>query len=365
MLAERLVASPGWSVEVLTTCARDARTWADEHAPGTSVEDGVVVHRFASAAGRARGFDRAARPVIHGGALSRADEERLVEQQGPMSPALVDAAASSEADLVAFSPYLYDPIVKGVRRLGPRAVLHPAAHDEPFLRLGLYDDVFAAAGALVFYTHGERALVDRRFGVGATPQLVLGLGVDPPPDTTSPLGVDGPYLLCVGRVDDSKGTNLLARAFAAYKARRPGPLKLVLVGHLVDRPEPHPDIVVAGPVPEDVKWGAYQGALALVQPSPYESFSLVLVEGWQAGLPALVNAGCSATREHVARSGGGLWFGSYGEFEAALDRLVGDEQLRAVLGERGRAYAQAAFAWPGLLDRYRGFLTSVAARIGR
>jgi glycosyltransferase involved in cell wall biosynthesis len=365
MLAEHLVASQGWSVEVLTTCARNAGTWADELPPGTSMENGVAVHRFASLSGRARGFDRAARPVMHGGSLSRLDEERLVEMQGPVSPDLVDAAVSSEADLVAFSPYLYHPIVQGVRRLRGRAVLHPAAHDEPFLRLGAYDDVFRSAGALVFYTHGERALVSRRFGVGATPQLVLGLGVDDPPAATTPLAVEGPYLLCVGRVDDSKGTNLLARAFAAYKARRPGPLKLVLVGHVVDRPPAHPDIVVAGPVSEEQKWGAYEGALALVQPSPYESFSLVLVEGWQAGLPALVNAGCSATREHVARSGGGLWFGSYAEFETALDRLVGDGGLRAALGERGRAYARASFAWPVLLERYAGFLSSVAGRFGR
>jgi glycosyltransferase involved in cell wall biosynthesis len=365
MLAERLVASQGWTVEVLTTCARDGRTWADELPPGTSVENGVVVHRFASLAGRAPGFDRAARPVMQGGALSRLDEERLVEMQGPVSPELVDAAASGQADLVAFSPYLYHPIVQGVRRLRRRAVLHPAAHDEPFLRLGAYDDVFAWAGALVFYTHGERALVTRRFGVGATPQVVLGLGVDDPPAVTAPLVVDAPYVLCVGRVDDSKGTTLLARAFAAYKARRPGPLKLVFVGHVVDRPPAHPDVVVAGPVSEEQKWGAYAGALALVQPSPYESFSLVLIEGWRAGLPALVNAGCRATREHVARSGGGLWFGSYAEFETALDRLAGDEGLRAALGERGRAYAQSRFAWPVLLERYAGFLASVADRTGR
>jgi hypothetical protein len=46
MLAERLARRPGWTVEVLTTCALDARTWADELPAGTTVEAGVPVHRF-------------------------------------------------------------------------------------------------------------------------------------------------------------------------------------------------------------------------------------------------------------------------------------------------------------------------------
>ena len=48
MLAEHLAALDGWSVEALTTYARDAWTWANEYEPGTTVENGVTVHRFAT-----------------------------------------------------------------------------------------------------------------------------------------------------------------------------------------------------------------------------------------------------------------------------------------------------------------------------
>jgi glycosyltransferase involved in cell wall biosynthesis len=373
MLADRLVADAGWDVEVLTTCAKDSRTWADEYPEGETVEAGVRVRRFASQAGRHPGFDAFSTPVLLGPPPSMEDQRRWVEMQGPVNPAVVKAAASSDAELVVFSPYLYYPIVHGVPLLGERAVVHPAAHDEPALGLPILRDVFEAAGALVFYTHGERKLVGRRFSVAHKPQMVLGLGVDAPAVLPAPgagagvggLGIDEPYLLCVGRVDESKGTGLLARAFATYKERRPGPLKLVFVGQVVDRPMEHPDIVVAGMVDEDVKWGAYAGAVALVQPSPYESFSLVLIEAWLAGAPALVNAGCLATREHCARSGGGLWFGSYGSFEVAVDRLVGDAALRGALAARGRAYAEAEFAWPVLLERYVRFLSSARVRARR
>lgn len=361
MLAERLVADRGWDVEVLTTCARDSRTWLNEYAPGVTVEAGVRVHRFPSLRGRDRGFDRLNRVVSEGAVLSASDQERWLALQGPVCPEVVAAAADSDAEVVVFSPYLYEPIVRGVTAVEwGKAVLHPAAHDEPALRLPLYQQVFEAAAGLVFYTHGERRLVERRFPVAHRPQLVLGLGVERPASVGGDARpVEEPYLLCVGRVDASKGTDLLARAFVRYKRRRPGPLKLVFMGQVVDRPVNHPDVVVTGVVPEAAKWAGYEGAVALVQPSPYESFSLVLIEGWLGGAPALVNAACAATREHCARSGGGLWFESYGAFEVAVDRLVADGALRTGLAARGRAYAEAEFAWPTLLERYASFVSGL------
>ena len=85
-------------------------------------------------------------------------------------------------------------------------------------------------------------------------------------------------------------------------------------------------------------------------------------EAWSVGIPVLVNQMCAATMEHCRRSGGGLWFTSYPEFEATLGRLVSDASLRAVLGSRGRAFVDRHFRWPVLVDRYDEFLTSVVAR---
>ncbi len=79
-------------------------------------------------------------------------------------------------------------------------------------------------------------------------------------------------------------------------------------------------------------------------------------------VPVLVNGACGPTREHCERSGGGLWFTSYRGFEAALDRLVSDVGLRAVLGARGRDYVERHFEWPVLVARYDRFLTTVVAR---
>ncbi len=171
-----------------------------------------------------------------------------------------------------------------------------------------------------------------------------------------------PYLVCLGRVDPSKGTKLLASLFATYKERRPGPLALAVVGP-VQRPVPeHPDIVQVGEVDETTKWALLHGATALVSPSAFESFSLVLFEAWEAGRPVLVNARCAATVEHVTRSGGGIAFDSYAVLEAALDRLLEDDALQASLAAAGARYAEQ-YRWPAVIERYRTFAERLASTL--
>ena len=368
MLAERLVALQGWEVEVITTCALDIRSWADEYEPGTVALNGVEVHRLASRAGRDPAFEELSQRVLHPPeSASPEDQQRWVDMQGPLCPDVVERAAASDADLVVFYPYLYYPTVRGVPAVGPRAVMHPAAHDELPIRLPLFAAVFAGVSGLVFQTHGERHLVESLFPVAQMPQVVLGLGVEEregdAASARAALGVgDSPYLVYVGRVDDGKGTGLLASWFAAWKDRTPGDLKLVLAGPVLDPPAAHRDVIVTGPVDEETKWGGLRGALGLVKPSPHEAFSILLMEAWTAGLPALVNGRCMATREHCERSGGGLWFSGYASFEAALSRLAGDARLRQELGACGRSYVERFFRWPGLIRRYAEFLTLVAER---
>jgi glycosyltransferase involved in cell wall biosynthesis len=366
-LAEHLAAD-GVEVSVHTTCAVDAVTWADVLPAGRSVEAGVSVHRHRSAAGRDVRFDELSRDVLDEPARRpRAAQEAWLERQGPVCPAAVDGALDEDADLVVATPYLFWPTVDTARRAPPgRFVLHPAAHDEPPIRLPLFAAVFGAAAGLAFYTDAERRLVERLFpALSARPQLVIGVGIDPVDAVddaafrrSSGIG-DRPYLLCLGRVDEGKGTAVLARFFAAYKRRRPGPLRLVFAGPVVNPPADHPDVVVTGPLDEADKWSALAGAAALVNPSANESFSIVLLEAWAARRPALVNARCAATAEHARRSRAGLAFGGYATFEAAVDRLLGDPAAARAMGEAGRAYVETSFGWEAVTGRYRRWLEGV------
>ena len=118
-------------------------------------------------------------------------------------------------------------------------------------------------------------------------------------------------------------------------------------------------VVVAGLQPEAVKWGALAGCEFLISPSAWESFSLVVLEGWLAGKAVLVNGRCEPTVEHCVRSGGGLWFDQYGDFEVAVDRLRADGSCRDQLAANGAEYTRRLFSWPVITARY----AEVAARI--
>lgn len=359
LIAERLVGFADWDVSVLTTCALDSRTWANHYPAGTTCESGVRVSRFENAVERSAGFDALSTEVLLGPPPTYDDQMRFIDEQGPFSPDLLNAVAWSDADVLIFKPYLYYPTVRGVPLVAGRALMHPAVHDEPALRLPCLRSVFLGCEGFVFNMQGERRLLESVVPeTAARPSLVSGFGIEA--GAPGPVAVEEPYLVSVGRVDKGKGSLLLASWFAAYKARRPGPLKLVLVGQVADEPVEHPDIVLAGVVDEPTKWGLLSSALAVVQPSPYESLSLALLEGWAVGRPAVVNAACEATSDHCRRSGGGLAFTGYASFEAILDRLVDDAALRDRLGAAGLAYVDRQYRWPTILERYAAFVSRFA-----
>jgi glycosyltransferase involved in cell wall biosynthesis len=374
MIAERLISQLGWSVEIFTTRAKDIVSWENEYPEGDEIINGVVVHRFTVTSGRPEHFfSFSERLLSYPEAATEAEARAFVDTQGPGCPELIDALRPSDVELFAFYPYLYIPTVDGVKAVGDRAVIHPAAHDEPALHLRVFEPVMSGVQGLAFHTRSERDLVQRLFPVGDLPQEIVGLGIDDPPealrDAGSPgelLGLgDRPYVLYLGRVDGLKGTTTLAAFFNEYKRRKPGPVVLALAGPVTAQPPLGPDVVQLGPVDEADKWSLLRGASALVQPSPHESFSLVLLEAWSVGVPVVVNSRCEATVEHCVQSGGGLSFGSYAEFEVLMDVLMGNEHLRRVLGERGRNYVETRFRWPVIIDRYERFSARVLERIER
>ena len=138
-------------------------------------------------------------------------------------------------DAVAFVTYLYATTAEGLPRIAERALLVPTVHDEPPLRLHIFDQVFALPRLLLFSTPEEQQLADARFGVDESRARLVGIGVDDPPPSDPARfavesGVDRPYVLCVGRLDASKGVLDLVDAHARYRAAQPDGLDLVLLG---------------------------------------------------------------------------------------------------------------------------------------
>lgn len=367
------LAARGHEVEVATTCATSYVDWANVYPEGDEELDGVLVHRLPVARPRDNRFfaDVNAR-VLNSDRAPTYLQREWMRLQGPDVPGLRPFLRQHGArfDVVVFFTYLYATTYDGLAStpLPTPTLLHPTAHDEPTLHLSLFDVVFREPTAFAFSTEEEEALVRRRFRA-RQPGTVIGVGVDLDAHGDARafrerygLG-DRPYLLFVGRIDPGKGSVELVEHFLAYKRRHPGPLALVIVGEPVAPPDPHPDIVLTGFVDDATKHGAYAGAVALVQPSYYESFSMVLTEAWASRIPALVQGRCEVLVGQSRRSRGGIPYTGFAEFEAAVDLVAEDELLRRAMGAAGRAFVEQRYRWDAVIDRYEGWLEQVA-RLG-
>jgi glycosyltransferase involved in cell wall biosynthesis len=103
-------------------------------------------------------------------------------------------------------------------------------------------------------------------------------------------------------------------------------------------------------------------AIALVVPSPYESLSIVLLEAWNHGVPAVVNSFCKVLRGQVRRANGGLYYRSGREFTEAIAYLSSHPRERSALGRAGLAFVDREYRWPTVTARVEALLAAVKAR---
>ncbi|HEY6001079.1 MAG TPA: glycosyltransferase family 4 protein [bacterium] len=348
----------GCRVEVLTTCARSFLHRWDEnvHRPGASEREGVTVRRFPVDRRDEARFGAATR-ALHGGARPTLAVEHDFVAENINSAALYRfIAENAEQYLFVFTPYLYGTTLAGAAVRPDRSLLIPCLHDEPYAYLEAVARTFRGVRGSLFFTPEEAALARRVCGGAEPPGRVTGGGLDThlrgeAARFRGASGVDGPYLLYVGRLDEGKNTHVAMAYAGAWARRRGGGERLVLVG---GGPLAIPDdsaLVAAGVLDEQGKMDACAGALALCQPSVNESFSRVVMESWLNEVPVLVHADCAVTVGHCRRSGGGLWFRGFLEFAEAADLLAGDEALRRRLGQAGRRYVLAECSWDVVCGR--------------
>jgi glycosyltransferase involved in cell wall biosynthesis len=404
LVAERLAGTH--DVDVLTTCAHDYITWKNEYPEGADRIKGVTVRRFATARTRdLESFNRYS-DWIYNHAHTRDDEMEWLKQQGPWSPALIEYLKrhQQQYDVLIFFTYLYAPTVLGLDVAPGRSILVSTAHDEPAIRLEIFKDVFTKPAALLYLTESERRFVHQQFPDRPLLEDVVGVGVDLPqqqpyPRMPSPPVDDeaapetaersseesseaeptrdprshlfargtvfrrrhrlyGPVVLYGGRIDPGKGCEELIQYFSEYVSDG-GDATLVLMGvRLMSLPE-DPFIRFAGQLSDRERLQALEAATVVVCPSPFESLSLLALEGLSVGTPILCNARSEVLVEHCVRSNGGLYYADRDEFVEALRLLIGDERLRGALGRNGRDYIRRNFRWDVVLGKYERVFAKV------
>lgn len=362
-VAERLATR--YSVQVLTTCARDYTTWDNVYPPGASDVNGVLILRFPTVQRRADNllqlWDR-----VHLQAHTLADELAWLRAQGPCVPALLDHLRQrrDESDVYIFFTYLYYPTALGLRLVADKALLVPTAHDEDPIYLNVFRDVFHSPRAILYNTEEERRFVEGHFDNGYIPSAIVGVGVDvldqPQPDRfRRRFGLDRPYFLYLGRIVPEKGCDELVAFFAAYERAYPGEASLVLVGRGDMLLPDVPWLVATGYLADEDRLDAIAGADAVILPSRYESLSMSALESWTLGRPVVCTAHSPVVQGLTRRAGGGLAYVDAEEFAEALHLLMTEPATATGLGCQGRAFVRATYQWPTVMQHYHHFIQFV------
>lgn len=369
----------GVAVRVWASTGRDSfhPDAVAHYPPGRSELDGIAIWRFAPTPPDVGGiprFFRHYRALLPPLASFATHELNLLGSLLSSDQLYAAILARRQESIFLFIPYAFPTTFWGALLAPERSFLLPCLHDEPYARYATYRHLFQRVRGVLANSHPEAALARRLYDLPAERVHVAGEGIDLAPrgdgaafrrhygEAVGPVGV--PLLLYVGRRDATKNIGLLLAYVREYWARRGQPLRLLLVGRgalaipaaLDARQHPDAPFYDQGFLDEPSKHGAYAAADLFVQPSTLESFSIVLMEAWLQGTPALVHAACAVTADHCQRGGGGLAFADFGSFAAALDLLLRRPGLRQTLGARGQHYVQATCDWDAVARRTAAIL---------
>jgi glycosyltransferase involved in cell wall biosynthesis len=357
----------GYDVEVVTTCALDHFSWANELPEGVSEEHGLVVRRFPVLRHPSRAALKA-QLAVQAGKIPDLDHQVSWLGFQFASPRMFEYLLrhGGRYDAVVFSPYLFWSTSVCLPFLAERAVVIPCLHDEPYARLDVLRPVLAGPALVWFLSVPEHHLA-HRLGPVARRHSVTGAGV-PVRSGYDPLGfmerhrLQRPFVLYAGRREEGKGTAWLFETFVAAVTEGGLDLDLVCIGKGepgggYDLPKGWEGRVVdLGFLSDAERDNAFAAATAYVQPSRMESFSLTIMEAWLAGTPVLASEQSDVVAWHCRRSGGGLMFSSGAELAERLDLVVRKPDLATEVAEAGRRYVIENYTWDTVLDRMEASL---------
>lgn len=345
-------------VDVITTCAIDYVTWKNEYDAGEKRINGVSVKRFPVDFSRdIKRFNKCSEKVLCN-EHSVEEEIEWMKLQGPYSTKLFKFIEDSKEhyDFFFFFTYLYCTTFFGLPPVADKAILVPAAHDEPPIYLSIFNELFHKPKAIMYNTKEEKDFVLQKFMNENIPHDVAGSGVSLSEEVDNSnsqnIASKGNFITYMGRIDESKGCGELFDFFQRYKKESNSPIKLIMLGKAVMKIPSHPDIVARGFVSEEEKHKTLKEAKILLMPSKYESLSMVLLEAWHCKKPVLVNGQCEVLKGQCVRSNGGLWYENYEEFRECLDLLLADENLRDQLGNKGRKFVDMHYSWETIERKY-------------
>lgn len=365
------LARRGNSVELLTTCAKDNRTWNNELPPGEENIHGVHVRRFPV---HERDLD-AWIPVqcaIHEGKQISLDDQLLWFRESVNSRELYRylQLRGDAFDALLFGPYLFGTTFWGSMIYPHKSILVPCLHDEAYAYLDCVASMFRSVRGCLFNAEPEMHLARSLYGeiLGA----VVGMGFETPSrvhiESLEPyFKHPAPYIVYLGRKEMGKNVHVLLDYFCEAKrdGLLPADLQLVILGggsfsdlHRDDLRQ-RDDIIDLPHLSERDKQRVVRHSLFLCQPSMNESFSIVIMEAWMVGTPVVVHGKCPVTRHHVVESRGGLYFSSPSDLAGVTRYMLETPEARGVFARNGAEYVAKDYGWPRVLERFDAAIESL------
>jgi glycosyltransferase involved in cell wall biosynthesis len=401
LLAEQL--SLRHDVEVLTTTARDKRTWKNEYPEGSDRIRGVLVRRFVvNQPHEATAFRHFSDRILNA-PRSRTEEMEWVRRLGPSAPGLVEHLKRQQRsyDALVFFSLIHWTTVHGIAVAPERSVLFPCLRLGPILRFGLWRELIESVRAVGLVSGSERKLLHSYIGYPVPREELVGVGIDPSHrqayprhqqdpadepviDEDTATGADehvdadddradrgipfrrrhrlyGPMVLYGGRIEPDNGCEEMLEYFDAYAAND-GETALVLMGVKMMKVPDEPYVRQAGVLPDRERMVAYEAADVTIAPGSDDPLALAVLESFAVGTPVLACARNAAAVEHCRRAGAGLYYANRQEFVEALRTLMSRAKLREQLGESGRQYVRQYYRWDAVLGRFERLVTLVRSR---
>ncbi len=355
-----------YDVEVLTTCALDYVTWANHYDEGITQINGVNVRRFSVKQERnPKKFNAINEKLLQEHDVSA--EQEWVRAQGPYCPKLIEYIEENQDkyEVFIFVTYLYYLTAVGLPKVAEKAVLIPTAHDEPYIYFQLYKEIFKKPKGMIFLTEEEKEFVQRKFENRHIPHTIAAVGVDVPDNVSGEnfrkkYGIQGDYVIYVGRIDEGKDCHWMFKYFMEYKRRHPqNKLKLILMGKAAMEIPKHPDICSLGFVSEEDKYNGIAAAKLLLLPSEFESLSISVLEAMSLGIPVLVNAKSEVLKGHCIKSNAGLYYKNYFEFELALEYMLSKEKEYRYMQDNAVNYIKENYEWQRIIQKIRELIEQV------
>lgn len=236
--------------------------------------------------------------------------------------------------------------------------------------------VLRDADAVCFTSEQERLLARRSFRLYQARERVVPYGISAPPPGAAeqrqaflarfPELVGQRLIVCMARLHEKKGLDLLLQAFAPL-ARQDRRLQLMLAGpatgtagarvrqnllSLASQAEMAAQLHLPGLLEGDLKWGALRCAELFALPSHQENFGVAVVEALACGLPVLISSAVNIAEEVQAAEAGLVQADTIeatGTALAAWNELLPDQ--RQVMGTNASRLFRERFELNASVDR--------------